>query len=1075
PQLTDALLEDISGQDALPLLAFTLAHLHENYAADHELTLSGYDKLGRVRGVIDTAVKQAFAAGVAKGELTKEAKAQLALARAAFIPHLAQVSAAGLFVRRVATRDQIPAEARPLIDSFAEQRLLIKDRRKDADGKDADVVEVAHEALLRQPPFSEWLEEDREFLVGKQQLQNDLRDWAEAKPADKKGALLTGLKLSRMRAWLETRPQDLTPQERDFGRASIEQGDAEERRKVRQRRIVTRASIAAAVVLACFAVVVTLKMHEAQTARDRAQVQLLAFQASRAAREVTSADDTERAGALALASIAEARAKKIELQPYAIEAASWALSLLPLEVLPQRSPVRSLTVLPDGMLASGGKDGSIKIWPKDGGGVPEKTLRQGSAVLSLAVWDGRLVSGGADGNIKLWAKDLTDAPVSLQQGSAVLSLAVWDGQLASGGEDGSIKLWPDDGGGVPQKTLPQGSPVRSLTVLPDGRLASGGGDGVIKLWPKGGGGAPEKVRQGSPVLSLAVWDGQLVGGGEDGWIKLWPKDFRGAPRDLSQGSSVGSLIVWDGRLASGDYVGKIKLWEKDALRVFAQGSSVWSLVVWDGRLASGGEDGNIKLWPREDAPREDASEPVVLTHGGGAVRLAVLRDGRLVSGGSDGAIKIWPEDFTGAPVSLRQPHPVRSLAALPDGRLASGSSDGTIEIWGSGAPVALPRSQPILSLAVLPDGRLASGGKDGSIKIWPKDFTGTPVSLQQPSAVRSRPSAVWSLAVWDGRLASGGEDGDIAIWPKTFAGKPVVLQHGSRVLSLAVAANGLLASGGLDGKIKLWKESFAQPLVLPNGGPVWSLAWLKNGSLASGGDDGTIKLWWFSDNQVPVEETEPSQGKGVTSLAVLADGRLASGGDDGIKLWLTDERKIVAALCKDRSGRNLSKGSYGEWDEYIGGGVPWQASCDAVGFNHSNWRTTVEAIQNYTIFYNTPSKGRPAALPVFSPPAGRLTGEKTSPAPAPVFEDPKDHGEREAATPGTSKRPLPRLAHHPQHVIYTSSNGNTRPPTGDMTTRLNRQELARDRSAASTPDINIFNFFKSLFHSLPIHGVARGG
>src|SRR5271169_4457669 len=177
---------------------------YENYAADNELTLPGYNKLGRVRGVIDTAVKQAFAAGVAKGELPKEAKAQLALARAAFIPHLAQVNAAGQFMRRVATLEQIPAEARPLIDSFAEQRLLIKDRRKDV-----DVVEVAHEALLRQPPISEWLEEDREFLIGKQQLQNDLRDWQEAKPAEKGGALLTGLKLSRMRAWLEARPHDL--------------------------------------------------------------------------------------------------------------------------------------------------------------------------------------------------------------------------------------------------------------------------------------------------------------------------------------------------------------------------------------------------------------------------------------------------------------------------------------------------------------------------------------------------------------------------------------------------------------------------------------------------------------------------------------------------------------------------------------------------------------------------------------------------------------------------------------------------------------------------------------------------
>src|SRR5271170_6256813 len=146
PLLADALLEDISGQDALPLLAFTLAHLYENYAADNELTLSGYDKIGRVKGVIDKTVALAFAEGVARGEAPKDYKAQLALARSAFIPHLAQVNAAGQIVRRVAGREEIPAGARPLIDRFGDQRLLITDRRKGGEGKEVDVVEVAHEA-----------------------------------------------------------------------------------------------------------------------------------------------------------------------------------------------------------------------------------------------------------------------------------------------------------------------------------------------------------------------------------------------------------------------------------------------------------------------------------------------------------------------------------------------------------------------------------------------------------------------------------------------------------------------------------------------------------------------------------------------------------------------------------------------------------------------------------------------------------------------------------------------------------------------------------------------------------------
>ena len=234
PQLIDALLEDISGQDALPLLAFTLAHLYEHYAADNELSLSGYEKLGRLKGVIDTTVKDAFAEGVAEGELPKDPKAQLALARAAFIPHLAQVNAAGQFVRRVATRDEIPDEAKPLIDRFAERRLLIRDRRKIA-GIDAEVIEVAHETLLRQPPFSEWLAEDREFLVWRERLGQA----RAAFEANERG-LLTGRELQYARDWVQRRAaKDIAPPEQKFINDSIAEdnkrrADEAERERVRQ-------------------------------------------------------------------------------------------------------------------------------------------------------------------------------------------------------------------------------------------------------------------------------------------------------------------------------------------------------------------------------------------------------------------------------------------------------------------------------------------------------------------------------------------------------------------------------------------------------------------------------------------------------------------------------------------------------------------------------------------------------------------------------------------------------------------------------------------------------------------------
>ena len=76
-----------------------------------------------------------------------------------------------------------------------------------------------------------------------------------------------------------------------------------------------------------------------------------------------------------------------------------------------------MAVPADGRLASGGKDGNIRLWPMEGTGVPV-VLSHGSEVLSLAVLaDGRLASGSGDGNIKsgLSTKKLV-AALSLRAG-----------------------------------------------------------------------------------------------------------------------------------------------------------------------------------------------------------------------------------------------------------------------------------------------------------------------------------------------------------------------------------------------------------------------------------------------------------------------------------------------------------------------------------------------------------------------------------------------------------------------------------------------------------------------------------
>jgi hypothetical protein len=161
---------------------------------------------------------------------------------------MVRVNDQGEYVRRPARLNELPAKSQPLLERLAKARLLVV--RQDGDAR---VVEVVHEALLRKwPLLKSWLDSARAFLIGRQQLEQDLRDWEQAAEADKSPALLTGLKLSRARRWLIEHPNQLSAKERAFIQASVERDEAESRRRERTRRIITWGSIVAALALAVF-------------------------------------------------------------------------------------------------------------------------------------------------------------------------------------------------------------------------------------------------------------------------------------------------------------------------------------------------------------------------------------------------------------------------------------------------------------------------------------------------------------------------------------------------------------------------------------------------------------------------------------------------------------------------------------------------------------------------------------------------------------------------------------------------------------------------------------------------------
>ena len=102
--------------------------------------------------------------------------------------------------------------------------------------------------MRKWPKLRGWLDEEREFLIGKTQLERALHDWQQADAPVKNQALLQGLALSRARHWLVDHPAGLTQDERGYIEASIAQAGRNQKKAFRQR-VAMLASLAGLLVI----------------------------------------------------------------------------------------------------------------------------------------------------------------------------------------------------------------------------------------------------------------------------------------------------------------------------------------------------------------------------------------------------------------------------------------------------------------------------------------------------------------------------------------------------------------------------------------------------------------------------------------------------------------------------------------------------------------------------------------------------------------------------------------------------------------------------------------------------------
>ena len=112
--------------------------------------------------------------------------------------------------------------------------------------------------------------------------------------------------------------------------------------------------------------------------------------------------------------------------------------------LSENSGVVTLAVLPNGLLASGSNDRTIKVWNIERGACEATLSGHTERVIALGVLpNGRLASGSADRTIKVWNIERGACEATLSgHTSYVFSLAVLpNGMLVSGADGKTIKVW----------------------------------------------------------------------------------------------------------------------------------------------------------------------------------------------------------------------------------------------------------------------------------------------------------------------------------------------------------------------------------------------------------------------------------------------------------------------------------------------------------------------------------------------------------------------------------------------------------------------------------------------------------
>ncbi|MFJ9479421.1 hypothetical protein ACIRRI_31100 [Streptomyces mirabilis] len=877
PGLAELIVREVSADGprgahdagALPLLSHALLSTWQRRKAGR-LTLAGYRAAGGIQGAVAATAERAWS-GLDPAARTA---ARLLLLRLVRLGEDTQATRRRGTRRQLAEESTDPDKTEESLEALVRARLVTLD---------AETVEITHEALLHAwPRLRDWIDEDKNDNLLRQQLEEDGRAW---EGSDRDTSLLyRGSRLEQAHSWAKSAGDTfLNRSAVEFLAASV---------RLRKRTVwISRGAVSALVVLAILAAGSAVI---ARQQRDDAVFEQVLAEADR----VQYTDPSLSAQLDLVAHRLRSQDEGANNRLISIVNAPLATPLLG-----HTGAVYLTSFSPNGqILATASYDRTVHLWDISD---PTRPKRLGKPLTGHASWvssavfspDGRtLASASDDGMIRLWNVRDPSRPQSLgapstgNDGTIYLLAFSPDGHtLATANEDHTVRLWDVRDPSRPRTlgTLTgHTAAVRSVAFSPDGRtLAAGGDDNAIRLWNIADPRRPtpfDAVLTGhsATVHSVAFSpDGHtLASGSADDTIRLWNV---ADPRHATQ---LGAPLA-------------------------GHTGPVWSVAFSPGgtMLAAGSADSTASLWNISDpAYPSQVGEPLAGSSGE-MYAVGFSPDGRtLATGSGDNRVRLWSiptSDMIG-----------RIGAFRPDGRvLATAARDERVRLWNvesPNRPVSLgkpfiPGEGDVRSLVFSPDGHtLAVLTGSSAVQLWNVTDPTRPVAYGPPVALQTRFAGPGALAFSpDGRtLATAHDDRTIQLWnvsdPSHLLplGTPLT-GHKGYVNSLVFSPNSrTLASGSADDTIRLWNVAdprHAAQLGAPltgHLGPINALAYSPDGhTLASGSDDNTVRLWNIADPLKAARLGSPLTGhtEAVVSLTFSQDGHtLASGGNDNtVRLW----------------------------------------------------------------------------------------------------------------------------------------------------------------------------------------------